>query len=83
MHSDNHGRIWRRKDLLNAEQRTLQKKVLAYLGRVAEDTGISQGLLGSRQDVANLVCGNREVSLMRGWRAKLLGSELEALLSAG
>jgi ribonuclease D len=80
---DDHSEIWPRKNLLNAEQRVVQKQILDYLKRVAEDTGISQGLLGSRQDVARLVRGNREVGLLRGWRAKLLGSELEALLGAG
>jgi len=75
--------IWHRKVPLNAEQRVLQKRILDHLQRVAKDTGISQGLLGSRQEVAKLVRGNREVSLLRGWRAELLGSELEALLDAG
>ena len=75
--------IWHRKAPLNAEQRVLQKRILDHLQRIAKDTVISQGLLGSRQEVAKLVRGNREVSLLRGWRAELLGSELEALLDAG
>lgn len=77
-----HSAIWLRGNPLNAEQTVLQKRILDSLQRIAKETGISQGLLGSRQDVAGLVRGNRDVSLLRGWRAELLGDELEALLGA-
>lgn len=77
---DGHKAIWSKKPPLSSEQRALQKQILACVKRVADETGISPGLLGTRQDAARLVRGNREVNLLRGWRAELLGRELEALL---
>jgi ribonuclease D len=77
---DSHPVIWRKKSPLTQEQRALQKKIVEYMNRVAADAGISPGLLGTRQDVARLVRGNRKVNLMSGWRGRLLGEELHALL---
>jgi len=72
--------VWRKKLPLSPEQRALQKQILNCLKRVAADSGISPGVLGSRHDVDRLVRGSRDVNLLSGWRAQLLGSELNKLL---
>ncbi len=80
-HQDEHPVVWQEEQPLNAEQRALTKQIMGCLRRVAEESGISQGLLGTRHDVAGLVRGHRDISLLSGWRARLLGSELDALLA--
>lgn len=80
LRTGDHSVIWHRKAPLSAEQRALRKQIVDCLRRVAEDAGISPGLLGSREDVSRLVRGNRDTDLLRGWRAQLTGGELEALI---
>jgi len=77
--ADSHSVIWRKKTRLSAEQRALQQRIQDCLKRVAVEEGISPGLLSSRQDISRLVHGSRDISLLRGWRAQLLGGELDAL----
>jgi ribonuclease D len=77
---DQHAAVWQREQPLNAEQRAMKKQIMGCLKRVAEESEISLGLLGTSQDVAGLVRGRRDISLLSGWRADLLGSDLDALL---
>jgi len=79
--NDQHPVVWQMEQPLNAEQRALGKQITACLKRIAEDSGISPGLLGTRHDVAGLVRGHKDIGLLSGWRARLLGSELDALLA--
>ena len=77
---DQHPAVWQKEQPLNAEQRALKKQIMGCLRRVAEESEISPGLLGTSQDVVALVRGRKDISLLSGWRARLLGSELDALL---
>jgi len=80
-YQDHHPVVWPKEQPLSADQRALQKQILDCLRRIAKESGISPSLLGSRHDVAGLVRGRRDVNLKSGWRAQLLGSELDALLA--
>lgn len=75
-----HPVIWRTSVPLSEDQRALRKKITAYLDKVSREAGVSAGLLGSRQDVDNLVRGRTDVNLMKGWRATLVGDGLNAIL---
>lgn len=76
-----HPVVWRRPGPLNDGQRALRKKITAHLEKVSKEAGISSQLLVSRQDVDRLVRGGTDVDLLRGWRAQLLGDELNAILA--
>ena len=76
-----HPVIWRQGAPLNPDQRALSRQIMAHLRKVSEDSGVSINLLGSRQDVERLVRGRRDVNLLSGWRADLVGDELYAILT--
>lgn len=76
-----HPVIWDRDGPLSSDQRALSRQIMAYLRKVSEDSGVSIGLLVSRQDVERLVRGRTDVNLLSGWRADLVGDELNALLA--
>ena len=81
IHADHHPIIWNKGIPLDADQRALRKKIMTYLKRVSEETGISISLLGSRHDVERLVRGRKDVNLLSGWRADLVGDELSEILT--
>ena len=81
LRADYHPIIWNKGTPLDADQRVLRKQIMAYLQRVSEETGISMSLLGSRQDVERLVRGRKDVNLLSGWRADLVGDELAQILA--
>lgn len=78
---EHHPVIWEQGVPLNQKQRALSRQIAAYLKKVSKDSGVSISLLGSRQDVERLARGRRDVSLLWGWRADLVGNELNALLT--
>lgn len=79
--SQHHPVIWTRGRPLDADERALRQQVMACLAKVSAEAGISPSLLGSRDDVERLVRGRRDVSLLTGWRARLVGDELTAILA--
>lgn len=74
-----HPVIWTEGDALQPEQKALRKRIVDYLAKVSKETGISLSLLGTRQDVEQLIRGDRDVSLLHGWRNRLLAEGLTAL----
>ena len=81
LRADHHPIIWSKGMPLDADQRALRKQIMAYLQSVSKETGISISLLGSRQDVERLVRGRKDVNLLTGWRADLIGDELAQILT--
>ena len=79
--NQHHPVIWSRGRPLNADQRALRRQVMDCLAKVSKEAGISLSLLGSRDEVERLVRGRRDVNLLTGWRAHLLGEELNAILA--
>ena len=75
-----HPVIWGSSSPLDPGQRAQLKKMINHLRQISEETGISMGLLGSRQEVESLLRGKRDVSLLKGWRGRLVGTELAAML---
>jgi ribonuclease D len=49
---------------------------------VAQENELAPAVLATRRDVEKLVRGADPASVLRGWRAELLGAKLSALLSA-
>lgn len=65
---------------LTREQRVLAKSLRACLTRCAAENEISAGLLANRMDIERLVRGAREVSVLQGWRRKVVGDQFLELL---
>lgn len=61
---------------LTPEQRDQVKKILHALGQFTEQAEISKLLLANRQDIERFVCGETDLPLFKGWRAKLIGDEI-------
>ena len=47
--------------------------------RRAEEHGLSPSMLAPRRELAGLLRGERDLALLRGWRAELIGRELLTL----
>lgn len=62
----------------DATQMALIDRCLARVRNRAESLGISASLLATRKDVTQLVRGDRDVGILRGWRAEVIGDELLA-----
>jgi hypothetical protein len=52
---------------------------LAWLAQRAAQEGIDQSVLGTREDVTNLVLG-RHSRLSAGWREALVGRDVRAII---
>lgn len=58
----------------------LVKKLADVSNAVAKDLGISGEVLATRRELEKLAAGKRDVSLLRGWRAEVVGQRLLAAL---
>ncbi len=65
----------RQYDLTKAEKSTV-KFLMERLTEIARDERISQSLIANRQSIVRLVKGDRNLSLLQGWRYQLAGKFL-------
>jgi len=65
---------------LSAEQRGLAKRIMARLRAIGEAQNIAPSLIANRSSIERLVAGERDLPLLKGWRAEVAGSELLHLL---
>ncbi len=65
---------------LDSEQMELYRRLTAEIDRVARELGISSALLGPRRDIQRLVCGDRDLPLLGGWRREMVGERLLTML---
>ena len=65
---------------LSQEQSATLNTVLSLLREKADDLGISQGMLCNRKDAEKLVLGRRNLQVLSGWRADVVGAALLQLL---
>jgi len=67
---------------LNAGQRGQTKKIMAELRRIGEAQKIAPSLIANRNAVEQLVLGQRDLALLRGWRAEVAGNAALEMLQS-
>jgi len=72
--------IWERQAPPTSEQNALGKRLMETVRNVAQDNELAPAVLATRRDIEKLVRGADPASVLRGWRAELLGAKLGALL---
>ncbi len=65
---------------LNAEQRGLAKRMMACLRGIGEAQNIAPALIANRSIIQSMVQGERDISLLIGWRADVAGNALLDML---
>jgi ribonuclease D len=69
-----------RREKPDPEQMALVKRLADIAGDVAKALEISPEVLATRRELEKLAAGKRDVSLLRGWRAEVVGQKLLAAL---
>jgi ribonuclease D len=69
-----------RRERPDPSQLTLVKKLADISAEVAKELEINTEVLATRRELEKLAAGKREVSLLRGWRAEVVGEKLLAAL---
>jgi len=69
-----------RRERPDPSQVALVKRLADLANEVAKQLEISGEVLATRRELEKLAAGNRDVSLLRGWRAEVLGPRLLAAL---
>ena len=72
--------IWERQAPPTPEQNALGKRLMEIVRSVAQEHELAPAVLATRRDVEKLVRGAEPASVLRGWRAELLGAKLDMLL---
>jgi len=72
--------IWERQVPPTPEQNVLGKRLMEMVRSVAQEHELAPAVLATRRDVEKLVRGAEPASVLRGWRAELLGPKLGTLL---
>ncbi len=66
---------------LTTEQRSQARKVMARLREIGEAQHIAPSLMANRSVLERLVAGERDLPLLKGWRAEVAGNELLGMLN--
>jgi ribonuclease D len=72
-------RLWAEPPRLDPTQQRLLDDVSARIQTRAREQGISATLLAPRRETMKFVLGDSDCALLRGWRYRLIGTELMAL----
>jgi len=59
-----------------AREKALKKELAIILDATAKKMDIPASLLGTRRDLTALIHGDRELALLQGWRAEIVGHKL-------
>ncbi len=65
---------------LSSEQRGQAKKLMSWLRERGEALRIAPALIANRKVIEQLVLGERDLALLRDWRAQIAGNEMLALI---
>ena len=65
---------------LKPEQDALVDALMAVVRLCALENSLNPAVLASRKQLESVVAGNRDTEVMQGWRRKLAGERLQALL---
>ncbi len=68
------------RQILDATQKETCRRMAAEVDRVAAELGIVPSLLATRRDVQRLVLGDRDLSVLAGWRREKVGESMLAML---
>jgi len=63
------------------QQEAMSDVMMGLLRLRAAEHNISTTILATRKDIEKIAMGQRELPLLKGWRAKLVGNDLLALLA--
>jgi ribonuclease D len=69
-----------RRERPDPEQVALVKRLADVVNEVAKQLEVSSEVLATRRELEKLAAGKRDVSLLRGWRAQVVGEKLLAAL---
>lgn len=69
-----------RREKPDPAQLALVKRLADLSSGVARELDISPELLATRRELEKLAAGKRDISLLRGWRAEVVGRKLQAAL---
>jgi ribonuclease D len=69
-----------RRERPDAAQVALVKKLADVANEVAKQLDVSLEVIATRRELEKLAAGKRDVSLLRGWRAQVVGEKLLAAL---
>ncbi len=72
-----------RRPRLSLEQEAAVDAMMALVRLIAADNRISPASLTSRKELEQLVCGEQECMVLRGWRGALCGRRLQRFLKGG
>ena len=59
-----------------AREKALKKELATILDAAAKKMDIPPSLLGTRRDLTAMIHGDRELALLQGWRAEIVGHKL-------
>ncbi|MDX2477879.1 MAG: hypothetical protein QNL05_11010, partial [Gammaproteobacteria bacterium] len=59
-----------------AREKALKKELAIILDAAAKKMDIPASLLGTRRDLTALIHGDRELAVLQGWRAEVVGHKL-------
>ena len=60
----------------DAREKALKRELCAILDAAAEKANIPASLLATRRDVSAMIQGDRELAILQGWRADIVGQDL-------
>jgi len=69
-----------RRERPDAAQVAIARKLADVANEVAKQLDVSPELIATRRELEKLAAGKRDVSLLRGWRAQVVGEKLLAAL---
>jgi len=72
--------VRQRFERLTNAQRKLGKELMTTLQNIGEEQQIDPGLIATRKIVNQLVAGERDVSVLQGWRNDIAGQHLLAII---
>ena len=69
-------RLWLKVEPLTKQEKATCSAIMKQLGRIAQDLGVAQALLGTRKDVECLFRHRQSKRLLNGWRKEHVGEVL-------
>jgi len=68
-------------DDVDKEFRPAMSLIAAWIGELAREHSVDATLLGTRQDIMDLLRKSKDSRLSTGWRAEIVGRDIEKILS--
>lgn len=65
---------------LNRQETTLLGRLGKRVDQCARDSDVAPSLLATRAELKRMVCGDRDLPVLRGWRREMVGESLLAMI---